>query len=298
MASLRPVLVLVMDGIGTAGTPSRTSGVLDRAVDVVMSSGLDVTRELVVWPASYGPVGNGMSWSMSADIGVVEADRILQNYPEHDIVIFAYSGGNLIAKRLLEIRPDLYHRVVAMGRLSDPWRPHQRWQNGTPDPGGWGVCGEDLGPIPDRTYWTSSPSISRWLNPPNRRNGRIIPHHVLADPISSASARSLLRPFADGTDYLGTDPDAFFADLRNISNKNNAQIMLELVKIRQNPLGYLLSLGDRAGVAFQETLAYMLYSQHTYAYIEPFRTTDGDMSSLSVRLGKTVLHKTMKRAMR
>ena len=295
---IRPVLVLVMDGIGTASTPTNTSGVLDDAVDVVMNGLNEATRRLVVWPASYGPVGGGQSWSQSADIGVAEAENIIANHPDHDIVIMAYSGGNLIAKRLLERRPDLHSRVVAMGRLSDPWRPRQRWQNGTPDPGGWGVCGEEMGPIPDRTYWTSAPAIWRWLNPPKRRNNRDLPALTLADPISSASEKSLLRPFADGTDYLGNNPKAFFEDVRNVTEKNNAQILLELTKLRQNPFAYIFSLGPRIDVTVQEIFAYLFHGQHTTAYVEPFKTTDGSMKSLSTRLGDTVLHKTLRRAPR
>lgn len=292
MTRIRPVLVLVMDGIGTANTPTKTGKVLDPAVDVLMSGLTNATRELVIWPASYGPVGGGMSWSASADIGVTNATETISKYPDHDIVIMAYSGGNMIAKKLLEARPDLHHRVVAMGRLSDPWRPRNRWQNGTPDPGGWGVCGEDLGPISNRTYWTSTPAISRWLKPPSRRNNKNLPRTVLADPISSSSGRSLLRPFADGTDYLGVDIEAFFQDVRNLTQKNNPQILLELAMLRQNPLGYIMGLGARASLTFEEILAYSTYAQHTTAYTESFLTENGVTDSLSVRLGKTVLHKT------
>lgn len=298
MAYTRPVLVLVMDGIGTASTPTKTSSVLDYAADEVMSGITDAVREIVLWPASYGPVGDGSSWTQSADIGVINAVGIISRYPDHDIVIMAYSGGNLIAKRLLEVRPDLHARVVAMGRLSDPWRPRNRWQHGTPDPGGWGVCGEELGPIADRTYWSSAPAVSKWLIRPSRRNNRTLPHTVLADPISSSHEKSLLRPFADGTDYLGTDIEAFFRDVTNVSQKNNSQILLEMVKLRQNPFAYLFGLGERVRITLDEAAAYGMYGQHTNAYIEEFYTTDGARHSLSARLGKTVLHKTLQRRAR
>lgn len=299
MKKIRPVLVLVMDGIGTSNTVTGTSGILDAAVDVVMNGLTDAKRYLVKWSASYGPVGgNGESWSRSADAGVIDATAAIAAHPEHDIVIMAYSGGNLIAKRLLEIDPETASRVVAVGRLSDPWRPRMRWQNGTPNPGGWGVCGEDQGPVSDRTYWTSAPAISQWLNPPDKRNGRVIPAHVLADPISSCSDRSLLRPFAAGTDYLGNDPNAFFKDVTDLTKKSNAQILFELTLMRQNPLAYFLGLNSRLDVTFQEALSYSMWRQHTTAYIEPFKTSDGDMRSLSQRLGGTVLVKTLKRSPR
>ena len=295
MTRTRPVLVLVMDGIGTASTATKTSNVLDPAVDTIMNGLTNATRELVLWPASYGPVGDGSSWSQSADIGVINAAGIISRYPDHDIVIMAYSGGNMIAKRLLEARPDLHVRVVAMGRLSDPWRPRSRWQNGTPDPGGWGVCGEDLGPISNRTYWSSAPAIAKWLNPPAKRGRTAIHRDVRADPISSASERSLMRPFADGTDYLGSDIDAFFADLKNMTSKNNVQILAELALLRQNPFAYMMGLGARISITYEEVLAYSTYRQHTTAYTEEFRTTDGGAQSLSERLGATVLHKTNRR---
>lgn len=292
---LSPVLVLVMDGIGTSRTATKTSGVLDDAVDVVMGGLVNATREIVLWPASYGPVGDGRSWSASADLGVAHAQLLIDKYPQHDIVIMAYSGGNLIAKRLLEQRPDLHGRVVAMGRLSDPWRPRSRWQNGTPDPGGWGVCGEDYGPIPDRTYWSSTPALSQWLQRPSR-SGRIRNNsYVVADPISSASNDSLLRPFAAGTDYLGSDIDAFFKDLGNLTHKSNAQILFELTLMRQNPLKYIMGLGERVRRTGHEVASYSMYQQHTVGYLDPFPTTDGNRQSLAVRLGSSVLHKIQKR---
>lgn len=298
MTKIRPVLVLAMDGIGTAGTPTKTSNILDPAVDTVMSGLDNATRELVLWPASYGPVGGGMSWSQSADIGVINAAGIISNYPEHDIVIMAFSGGNLIAKRLLEKRPDLHHRVVAMGRLSDPWRPASRWQNGTPDPGGFGVSGEELGPIANRTYWSSAPAVQQWINAPAKRNGRTLPRTVVADPISSAHRNSLLRPFAHGTDYLGSDIEAFFRDVRDFTNKSNTQILFEITMMRQNPFKWFTELGGRINISREEIFAYSMYGQHTTAYIEEFRTNDGQSDSLSVRLGKTVLHKTNQRSAR
>ncbi|MBM7231502.1 hypothetical protein HMPREF3086_04495 [Dietzia sp. HMSC21D01] len=57
----------------------------------------------------------------------------------------------------MDAHPEDLDRVVAVGMIGDPYRPRDRWLDGTPDPGWQGVAEPRRGPIPDRTHWVYVP---------------------------------------------------------------------------------------------------------------------------------------------
>lgn len=207
---------------------------------LLASRGVPVQRVKVQWPASMARVGGDQSWDEAAREGVRNLDEILARSPGEPVVLLGYSGGCKVVHDWLDQRPDARHRVAAVGLMSDPFRPRGRWQATLPDPGGWGICGEKLGPIPGRTFWTSSGP----------------------DVISSCPADSPLRTFADVSDKI---PGSLLDDLRGHLVKDDWQLATYMKMWRKDPLGYLRDLPRRMHVARTGVEGY-LASAHTLAY--------------------------------
>ena len=255
------MLVLYADGIGTGGLSDGD----DRSILGVMAA--DVARRVggeavrVPWPASMAGVGGPLSWERATAIGVDALDELANSAPGVPLVLLGYSGGCRVIHDWLDSRDYQLGRVKAVGMLSDPFRPRGRWQAGTDDPGGWGICGERLGPLPGRTFWTSA----------------------AGDVISSCVADSPLRTFADLSDKV---PGSLLADLRGHLTRGDWQLAAKMRLWRRDPLGYLRGLGARLDRARSDVRGY-LTGAHTSAYAEPFEGGP----SLRTRLAGTVAWK-------
>lgn len=251
--------IYILDGIGTHDRPDGT--VMKQVADAIAAKADISEVKWINWPASMMGQGGKLSWNDASRIGVnMLSDEVSRT--DEDFILIAFSGGNKPARDWLYENPDLRARCKAVGLLSDPMRPRDRWQSGLNDPGGWGIAGEDYGPIPDRTYWSSMPG----------------------DVISSARPDALLRTMADLSDG---PPDMIFKDAT------------ETLKMNRFQLGYMLrvpffewfgSLGRRINDAIIDIQRYMS-GWHTTRYTTPF--DDGD--SLSTRMGSSIAWKVNKK---
>lgn len=257
------MLIVTADGIGTAGIlPDDTRSIIGHVAGRLAQK---TARHQVVpvhWPAAMAGIGGRTSWSVSAHIGVLSLDRIADEHADQELVLLGYSGGNRVIHDWLDTRPGMLERVVAVGLMSDPYRPAGRWQSGLVDPGGSGICGERLGPIPDRTFWTSAPG----------------------DVISSCPQDSPLRTAADVADQL---PGAMLADLSGHLRRGDWQLANAMQLWRRDPLAYLRGLGPRLDRARRDIEGYLL-GLHTTAYTRAHRTPDGRGESLAHRLADSI----------
>lgn len=255
------MLVLYADGIGTADIPAGDDRSILWGVARQVADRVDGEVLRVPWPASMAGVGGPLSWSDAAAQGVRALDELVNAYPGREVVLLGYSGGCRVVHDWLDAVPYQHGRVRAVGLLSDPFRPSGRWQAATPplpDPGGWGIAGQRLGPLPDRTYWSSAPG----------------------DVISSCPADSPLRTLADLSDKV---PGALLWDLRGHLQRGDWQLANYMRLWRRDPLGYLRGLGPRLDRARRDVEGY-LTGAHTLAYTRPFEGGD----SLASRLAATV----------
>lgn len=245
--------IYILDGIGTHDRPD---GIVMKQVADAIKERTDISEtKWVNWPASMLGQGGPLSWNQASAIGVqMLTDEVSSN--NEDFILLAFSGGNKPARDWLYANKDLRKRCKAVGLLSDPERPHDRWQSGTDDPGGWGIAGEDYGPVPDMTFWTSYPG----------------------DAISSARKDALLRSFNDITN---TSPE-FAVKGANIT----------LANVNKFQLGYQLevpffewftSLGRRINEAIGDVHRY-LNGWHTTKYTISF---NGGLP-LTTRLGSSI----------
>lgn len=260
------MMVLQVDGIGSAAVPAGEGILAGLATLVGERVRGDVLK--VPWPASMAGVGGNLSWTAATSVGVRALDELANTRPDDELVVLGYSGGCRVVREWLEACPYQHRRVLAVGMLSDPYRPRGRWQHASPvplaDPGGWGICGEKLGPLPDRTYWSSAPG----------------------DVISSCPGDSPLRTFADVSDAI---PGGLLYDLRGHLKRSDWQLANEMKLWRRDPLAYLFGLGPRLDRARRDVEGY-LSGAHTLAYVRPF--ADGD--PLSARLAATVAYRANK----
>lgn len=248
--------ILVLDGIGSHG---RTSGVIDETAHR-LAENTGGEEHWLPWEASMMGIGGESLWPDSSGEGV----RLIRQFMDThsgDVVLLAYSGGNRPVHEFLDQHPDYLPRVRAVGLMSDPWRPNSRWQNGTPDPGpGYGIMGQDYGPIPDRTYWTTVPG----------------------DLISDADPDSLLRHVADTADgHLNTIAQEF------IRKADAGRLQLAWF-LGLPPWQWFFGLGDRINRAMVEAYGYVIGGLHTRGYVDPYPTTGGDDRSLAIRLADTI----------
>ena len=255
------IRVLVCDGIGTAG---RTSNVIDPAVhhltDDLNERGIETVSEWIDYPAAMLKlVGGNYTWQQSSDMAVKLLIEQFQKYPDDKFVLMAYSGGNKPVHEFLEYFSRFHHQVVSVGFMSDPWRPEKKFQHDTPDPGGFGVCGQDAGPLEDRSFWTS----------------------VKGDPISGAAPDSLLRYVGD----LGHGtPDQMIRDAIIYFQQGKFQLAAFLGLPFHE---WFFGLGARINATAAEVQRYMS-GWHTTYYTKPFKTSESDDRSLSVRFGATL----------
>lgn len=260
MGQVRP-LIIVADGIGS--TLERTSNVVDHTVDAIIDSIPVAEQRRVGWSAGYGPVGGqGVSWNQNAVAGAGMVLDIISKNHSRPIILVGYSGGCLVVRRALERMPVTdAKRVISVALLSDPFRPADRLQSDIMQPTrNSGVCGGELvGEFSNRTFWTTHP----------------------LDPISNAAPDSILRTVADLTDNLGTDTNAFFADVYNTLAKRTLQLWKERNEFARNPVHWLQTIGGRVDRSFQEALNYGVRGYHTKGYTDPWAGGPG----LASRLG-------------
>ncbi len=216
---------------------------------------LGARRVKLTWEASMAGIGGPLSWDLAAHKGVLTMDAVIRDNPHEQIVLLGYSGGCKVVHDWLDTRPEWHHRVEAVGLMSDPFRPYRRSQHGLPDPGGYGICGQRLGPIPGRTFWTSNPG----------------------DVISSCPVDSPLRTLADLSDRI---PGGFVDDFANHLRLNSWQLANHIKMWKRDPLGYLNALPRRMDEARRGVEGY-LTGAHTHAY------TRGE-PSLASRLARTI----------
>lgn len=248
------VRILCLDGIGSYG---RTSGVLDRTAFRVAAH-LDVTPEWVNWRAAMAGVGGAGSW----DNNTAEAVRLIvekfEEHPDDKFVLLAYSGGNYPAHRFLDEHREYLDRVLAAGFMSDPWRPRDKWQFELGDPKGYGVCGENRTPIPERCRWTAVPG----------------------DIVTAMPYDSLMRYFADA---CYGEPDKLVADFLAVASKGKFQVARFC---GLPPVQWFLGLGPRIDAAVRAVNGYLWEGKHTTHYISPLPFADS--RSLADRLGDSV----------
>lgn len=248
--------ILVLDGIGSW---NRTSGIIDHAVDRLKEK-LGCDAKWVNWKAAMAGVGGAGSWEQNSRDGVA---LLVSEFADttDDFVLLAYSGGNRVVHEFLHECPHFRDRVKAVGLMSDPWRPRDRWQAGTAKPIGYGIMGEDYGPIPHKTLWTA----------------------VHDDVITAAWPDALMRLAAD---LSGGDPDEMVTTAINLAQKGTWQLSWQLGIIQRNPFGWFIGLPGRVGQLGSDAAGY-LSGRHTSAYTQPYRTGD-DERSLAVRLADSL----------
>lgn len=253
--------VRVLDGIGTAG---KTSNVIDPAVETLVDDltkrGIDIEAEWVDYPAAMLTfVGGSFTWQQSSDVGIELLLKEFDKYPDDKFVLMSHSGGNLPVHDFLEKYPEFHDQIIAVGFLSDPWRPEGKYQHGVPNPGGFGVCGQNPGPLADRSFWTSAPG----------------------DPISGAAKDSLLRYVAD----LGKGtPDQMIRDAIIYWQQGKFQLAAFLGLPFHE---WFFGLGARIQNTVGEVQRYMT-GYHTTHYTRPLKTSETDDRSLAVRFGGTL----------
>ena len=256
------MLIVSCDGIGTRRLDASDPRSIVYPLIVRLREKTGARHIRVDWPASLAGIGGPLSWVEASRRGVLELDRVVSENPDEDLILLGYSGGNRVVHEWLDSRPHLLHRVAAVGLLSDPFRPRGRGQFGVPGVGGFGICGERLGPVPDRTFWCAA----------------------LGDVITDCPEDSPLRTVADLSDRI---PGGFLDDFGRHLSLGDWQLASYIQLWRRDPWGYLWGLGARLDRARRDVEGY-LGSAHTRAYILPFETGDGDLRPLTVRLADSI----------
>lgn len=258
------MLIVHADGIGTARMiDDDGASILNHVVrPLAAKTGARPVR--VQWPASMATVGGSMSWAVAAHHGVLELDKIAREHPNETLVLLGYSGGNRVIHDWIDQRPESRHRVVAVGLVSDPYRPEGKRQDGVAVAPGWGICGQRHA-LPGRTFWATAP----------------------ADVITACPSDSPLRTLADLSDRI---PGAFLDDLRGHLGRGDWQLATRIGMWRRDPLGYLRDLGPRMRAARTGVEGY-LGIEHTLAYTRPLHTAEGRTGSHAHRLAETIAWK-------
>lgn len=261
------MIVAYLDGIGTEKLKEGDGrSILDPiAQKIAADPRLDARVIRIAWPAQMAGLGGPMTWKEASEVGVRNLSSIVERNPDEDLVLLAYSGGNLPLHDWLDQNPQHHHRVKAAGFMSDPFRPYGHQQAGTPGLPGWGICGQRETPIMNRSFWTS----------------------VRGDVISDALPDALLRTVADLSPYI---PGGFLDGLWGHHRDGSWQLAWQLHIIRTNPLHWLGTLGPRLHQARVDIEGYM-NGRHTKAYYEPFDTGDGRLDSLASRFAASIAWK-------
>lgn len=251
--------IYILDGAGSAG---RTSGVIDHTVNRLLKRLDGSEAKWIDYPAAMlKTVGGNYTWEESSREGV---KLLLDEMTSHDekVILLAYSAGNKPLHDFLDMFPEFHDRILAAGFMSDPWRPAERYQNGTPEPIGYGIMGERLGPIPEKSFWTS----------------------VVDDVISAAYPDALMRYLADTIE--GTF-DEMITDAIRLGSLGKFQLSWQLGVIQSDPFRWFFGLGGRIAQFGNDAYGY-LSGRHTNAYTEIFNTNDGKAESLAVRLADSI----------
>ena len=250
--------IYILDGIGTHDRPE---GLVMKQVADAITAKMSISEvKWINWPASMMNQGGKLSWNDATKIGVTMlTDEVSTN--DEDFILLAYSGGNKPAREWLYQNPELRERCKAVALVSDPFRPRDRWQAGLPNPGGWGIAGEDYGPIPDRTFWTSIPG----------------------DVISSARPDAILRTMADLSDG---PPELILNDATETLKQNKFQLGHQL---KVPFFEWFTSLGRRINEAVVDVQRYF-GGWHTTKYTTSFNGG----GSLCTRIGESISWKLRK----
>lgn len=178
--------ILIADSDGGYGPPS---AILGRFLESLVERTGAARAVRVQWPAP-GVITPRRShtWETAAAAGVADLNRLVRLHPSDLLVLVGVCSGSRVIYDWLEANPEQLDRVAVVGMVGDPFRPRDKWLPGTQDPGGQGVAGRRLGPIPDRTYWVAVPG----------------------DPLSAIQADSLLRSAVRGSDLA---PDQVYDDI-------------------------------------------------------------------------------------
>lgn len=251
--------IYCLDGIGTDG---RSDGSILAPCADRLAAKIEVEPEWVPWHAAMLGVGGSGSWDDNARAGVDLLHRRITSHGER-VILLAYSGGNKVVHDWLDQHPEFHHRVAAVGLMSDPWRPADRGQYGTHLPlPRYGVMGEDHGPIPSRTFWTTAQE----------------------DVISAAWPDALLRYVADVSEG---SMDGIIERAIHLGGLGRLQLAWQAGIIQREPLTWFLGLGGRIGQLAADVRGY-LSGAHTTAYTKPYVTEGGDDRSLAVRLADSI----------
>lgn len=246
---------LVLDGIGSS--EGRNSPIVT-TIAQHLETRAGTTTHYVNWRAGMIGAGAGGSWNANSRDAVTMIRRWLDTNTG-DVILIAHSGGNKPVHDFLDNYPEYHHRVRAVGLVADPWRPHDRWQHGVANPGGWGVAGERYTPIPDRVFWTAVPG----------------------DFIPCAPPDSLLRHV---TDVSYGHPDQLVRDAINAFQKGRFQLAAFLgLPLHE----WVFGLGRRIREASDGVWRY-LNGWHGQHYLGPV-DTGGDERSLAVRLADSIV---------
>lgn len=257
--------IYVLDGAGTAG---RTSGVIDHTVNRLLEKIEGTEAKWIDYPAAMlKTVGGKHTWEESSREGV---RLLLEEMTSHDekVILLAYSAGNKPLHDFLDMFPEFYGRIMAVGFISDPWRPRNSYQAGTPKPIGWGVMGERPTPIPAKSFWTS----------------------VVDDVISAAWPDALMRYVADTVEGSF---DEMITEAIKLGRLGQFQLSWQLGVIQRDPIRWFFGIGGRIAQFGNDAYGY-LSGKHTNAYVQPFKTNDGNNASLAERLGDTIAWKVRK----
>lgn len=255
----------VLDGAGSAG---KTSGVIDHTVNRLKEK-LDISEaKWIDYPAAMlNAVGGNKTWEESSREGV---RLLMEEMASHDekVILLSYSAGNKPLHDFLDMFPEFHDRIAAVGFMSDPWRPRDRFQSGTPRPVGYGIKGERRGPIAHKSFWTS----------------------VFDDVISAAREDAIMRYVADTVDGSF---DEMITEAIRLGAMGNFQLSWQLGVIQRDPFRWFFGLGERIRQFGVDAHGY-LTGAHTNDYIKPFKTKDGKEESLAERLGDSIAWKVRK----
>ena len=257
--------IYILDGAGSAG---KTSGVIDHTVNRLIEK-LDISEaKWIDYPAAMLKlVGGNYTWDESSRMGV---RLLMEEMAGHDeqVILLSYSAGNKPLHDFLDMFPEYHKRISAVGFMSDPWRPADRFQTGTPRPIGYGIKGERLGPIPNKSYWTS----------------------VVDDVISAAWPDALMRYVADVVDGRF---DQMITKAIELGGLGSFQLSWQLGIVKKEPFTWFFGLGGRIAQFGSDAFGY-LSGAHTNDYTKPFHTNDGNKASLAERLADTIAWKVKK----